>query len=406
MSTLKTINCTQCGAGLSVLGGGRVRAQVCGYCGTVMDTQENYALLDQYRNMERPSSPFHIGMTGRMKGVEFTIIGMLGNEMQEDGETYSWVDHQIYSPTHGYCWLTWTADERKVTFTRRVRGMADRSDHNRVGLLGRRFWITEKYISRLTFCEGEFTWPPVVGEETAVTEARDGGDLLTVTRSANGDDQAEIEYTLTEEFDALATIHAFGGEVPAWASHYTFGRGARERGSRFGWVGMLVPGAAVALVMSILSIALMYALETDLAKREFASDPGPHEMTFEVASTERVHGIELYTPVSNNWAYYDISLTQIDEDESEIDLAELGREIGYYFGGSGDDKWTEGSRYATIGFRPPAPGEYALEIVRSEQGGGDTPLSVRVFDGQFTIIWLLMIAIGSAGILGLRIFFR
>lgn len=408
MSDLKTINCTQCGAGLSVLGGGRVQAQVCGYCGAVLDAQENYALLDQYENMDRPDSPFHIGMTGRMKGVEFTIIGTLGNEMQEDGETYSWVDHQIYSPTHGYCWLTWTADERKVTFTRRVRGLADRSDRRRIGMLGRRFEITERYTSRLTFCEGEFTWPPVVGEETDVTEAEADGYVLAVTRSHSGSDQAEIEYTLTEDFDALATIHAFGGEVPDWASRYTFASTARSsldtRGT--GLFGMLVPGAALALVMSILAIIGLYAMQSDLAVQAFTDTPGPHAMTFEVVSTDRVHGIELHTPVSNTWAYYDISLTQIADDDAEIELAEIGREIGYYFGGSGDDSWSEGSQYTTIGFRPPATGEYALEIVRSEQGGGDTPLTVRVFYGQFTIIWLLMIAIASGIILVMRIFFR
>ena len=104
---VKRINCTQCGAGLNVLGGGRVRAHVCGYCGAEMDTQDNYKVLQQFKDMQRPSTPFEIGMEGEIDGVKMIIIGTIGKRESHFGRSWNWVDHQVFSPTHGYGWLTW-----------------------------------------------------------------------------------------------------------------------------------------------------------------------------------------------------------------------------------------------------------------------------------------------------------
>ena len=63
-----SINCTQCGAGLTVLGGGRVRTHVCSYCGAQLDVQDGFRVIAQFIDMERPKSPFDIGMEGELWG--------------------------------------------------------------------------------------------------------------------------------------------------------------------------------------------------------------------------------------------------------------------------------------------------------------------------------------------------
>ncbi len=35
------LNCTECGAGLDVLGGGRVKSHICSYCGAELDAQDD-----------------------------------------------------------------------------------------------------------------------------------------------------------------------------------------------------------------------------------------------------------------------------------------------------------------------------------------------------------------------------
>ena len=77
---LKSINCTACGAGLDVLGGGRVTTHVCAYCGTQLDALDNYRSLQKFDQLNRPDSPFAIGMRGTLWGVDYTVIGTLQHE--------------------------------------------------------------------------------------------------------------------------------------------------------------------------------------------------------------------------------------------------------------------------------------------------------------------------------------
>jgi predicted RNA-binding Zn-ribbon protein involved in translation (DUF1610 family) len=57
-STIKAVNCTSCGAGLDVLGGGRVTTHVCPYCGSVLDANDSYQAVKKFGDVKRPSSPF------------------------------------------------------------------------------------------------------------------------------------------------------------------------------------------------------------------------------------------------------------------------------------------------------------------------------------------------------------
>ena len=42
---LKSIDCTACGAGLDILGGGRVTVHICPYCGTALDALDSDPLF-------------------------------------------------------------------------------------------------------------------------------------------------------------------------------------------------------------------------------------------------------------------------------------------------------------------------------------------------------------------------
>ena len=42
---LRFINCTSCGASQNILGGGRVKVQVCPYCGSALDAQKDFRVI-------------------------------------------------------------------------------------------------------------------------------------------------------------------------------------------------------------------------------------------------------------------------------------------------------------------------------------------------------------------------
>lgn len=72
-SSPAAISCPNCGAGLNVLGGGRVVSQICGYCSTELDTVEGYRILSKFADMPRPETPLKIGDSGKILDVDHQI---------------------------------------------------------------------------------------------------------------------------------------------------------------------------------------------------------------------------------------------------------------------------------------------------------------------------------------------
>ena len=101
---VRSINCTQCGAPLTLHGGHRVESLTCGFCGSVLDAHEDFKVVRTYADLKRPYSPLALGMSGKIKDVEFTIIGMV---QYRDAWHDSWLEYAIYSPTHGYAWVAY-----------------------------------------------------------------------------------------------------------------------------------------------------------------------------------------------------------------------------------------------------------------------------------------------------------
>ena len=106
MSQVKSIKCTNCAAPLSLIGGGRVESITCSYCKSVLDLNDNYKVLSNFRNVkESQKLPFTIGMVGRLKDVDYTIIGRVtyATSYYPHGE---WTDFLLFSPLYGYAYLS------------------------------------------------------------------------------------------------------------------------------------------------------------------------------------------------------------------------------------------------------------------------------------------------------------
>lgn len=192
---VRQIACTQCGAPLELHGGQRVQSLNCAYCGAVLDARKDYRVLFQYQNREKPFSPLQLGMQGRIKGVEFTLIGML-QYVSED--QYKWLDYQLYSPTHGYAWLTYNRGH--YVFTRRTRDLPkpsslrrDLPPRTRIYLGKETFLIYESYQARVAYVEGELTWIAREGDAIEVLEAINPPRVLSYVNT-----EAELEYEISE----------------------------------------------------------------------------------------------------------------------------------------------------------------------------------------------------------------
>jgi methionine-rich copper-binding protein CopC len=197
MINIRKINCNQCGAPADLHGGHKVQSLTCAYCGSVMDAQDNYKLIVRFKKKQanRPNSVLKIGMQCNIKDVNFTIIGMIRYTSEN---IYNWLDFQLYSPTHGYAWIT--IENGHYTFSRRTREVPIPASphklktHKKVNACGHELEVYEKYKANITYVEGELTWIAKMGDKISVTDAIDPPYAFSYEKTGNN----ELEYTCIE----------------------------------------------------------------------------------------------------------------------------------------------------------------------------------------------------------------
>ena len=201
---LHTIKCTQCAAPLTLNGGRQVRSITCGYCGSVLDTKEEFKVVKQYLDRKRPPSVLELGMKGKIQDVEFTIIGVV--QFQDD-EYARWLEFLLFSPTHGYAWLE--EDAGHFIFTRRVRDLPDKPVSSQrkstFKARGHTFKVLEEYTISISYVEGELTWVAEVGDKVRLLDAIEPPFIYTVEKTGT-----EEEYSIGEYLQPEVVHEAFG----------------------------------------------------------------------------------------------------------------------------------------------------------------------------------------------------
>ncbi|WP_179380628.1 DUF4178 domain-containing protein [Jannaschia marina] len=388
----RSINCTNCGAGLEVLGGGRVTTQVCGYCGAALDANDAYRVLEVWDGMERPSSPFRLGMSAEIDGATYTIIGTLGMQEEYKGRYWDWVDHQLFSPTHGYAWLT--VEDGFCVLTRKLRDgpmgefltpteVRRASSPPRVAWKGTsyRYYSTTNWETN--YVEGEFNFRPSRGRRgtTVSVMSDDPKDGMLHFLMPEGGDEREIERShLWPEAPA-----AFGvdraprphGQHPLQDIRPTFGP------------FMIAWFAGLSVVSVILAFVVLAIQPGPTRLYSGAPTEIPSELGFTVTDTSKPASLVLRQSLNNAFAGYEVKMTGPDGKV----LADTYREISYYSGGSGDDAWSEGSRRQSLNFVPEATGDYTVAVTRDESATHPANLRITFEEGRRNSFWLWAVAL-------------
>lgn len=394
---LKSINCTQCGAGLDVLGGGRVQVNVCGYCGSELDAQDNFAVLRRFTEMERPYSPFRIGMQGDIDGVTFTVIGTLGMQERWRHMVWQWVDHQLYSPTHGYAYLTYESGH--LTLSRRYRGpvnpgwigpltveTAETRPTARAG--GQPFQYFETSTSEITFVEGEFNWRPRLGAESMSVSMLGRDAMLSYSKSAT-----EEEILMTRYLPAAEIYAAFGVQDGTAAEDFHVLKPYRKGPHQTFFALTSGLFAVIALVLAMNMGGASGTLPR--IEKSFAVSDLPQEIPFVVEQADQVARIRVSADVDNSWAFIGLSVT----DPEDVPLFEAGRTVERYSGRDKDGAWSEGWRTSTLRFIPRQVGTYTVEVAVEEAdtwqrtGSPVNRVTVEMQQGLISTLWLQLLAL-------------
>ncbi len=381
----RAINCTTCGAGQTIPGGGRIATHVCPYCGSALDAHDDFKVLARYTDLKRPDTPLTLGDTGQIRGVAFTVIGIAGWVEEWGSSRWTWTDHQIFSPTHGYGWLTREYGGR-WTFTRKLRQYprhwlkptaVERAESRPHLWLGNeRLAYFETSTARIDYLEGAFNWQPRIGDTTTVITLL-GGDRMISLSGFGKRDEHEVEETRllsAAERESFGLDPTAGDNCPhpltiagQWVHHQFVVATCVVFIGLSGLVGAVTNGVGGHVLVDTGRLKV-----TDL----------PAEFTFDAPDYARLIKAQVYTDVSNGWAYFDIGL---ENDEGDL-ILEGGREVSFYTGYDSDGRWSEGSTRGSLTFEVPGPDSYTLSIEMPEFGSGTGGLdrTNSVFEARIT----------------------
>lgn len=402
-SDVKSINCTSCGAGLDVLGGGRVTTHICPYCGTELDATDNYRALKRFNDKPRPKTPFPIGTTGEIQGVKYTVIGLLEHVEHWSGRSWAWLDHQLYSPTHGYAWLT--LEEGHCTFSRRFRGPIRWMSSTWVERANSRPSVTDrigqyKYYetteSEIRYAEGEFSWQPRKHDKTVTVSAMSNTQMMSFSQTGT-----EREVTLTTYLSAEDIAAGFGPGLKLNPGNvHPLQPFKRGKNSKF----VQVVSAAYAMLCIVLTIVLFSQSErTVFVDRGISRAQLPYQATLQNIEAGKLVELTLSGNGVNTWSGFELEVTT---PEDEV-LFTVGRAIERYSGRDSDGNWSEGRNSAQLSFRAPVSGDYELYFdldgeeawnnSRASRPRGWTELTLTVRSGVKHVGWLMFAILGFAG---------
>lgn len=160
--------------------------------------------------------------------------------------------------------------------------------------------------------------------------------------------------------------------------------------------GLIFSALAIPLLLwSLFSGSGQTLLRESLPGQALAQPNGVLTAPFTVTRPNRLLKVSLESPISNGWMWLEFDVLRADTGE---ELFNLGKEISFYEGYEGGERWSEGSRNASALFRVPADGSYRLRVSNSERGDNVRAPSVTVTVKQGVLLarWFIILVVITA----------
>jgi hypothetical protein len=255
MSKTYSIKCTKCSAPLTLLGGGRVETVTCSYCKSVLDLNDEYRVLSNFKEYkEKNKLPFEIGMKGVVNSIEYTIIGRITYQESEP-PFEEWSDLLLFSPLYGYAWLTYEAGH--ISYSRRNRTFPNLSwnsisQQSTIKVDDKIFNPFSSYSAKVIYVEGELTWVAKKDDETQFIDLIAPPWGMSIEKSKD-----EVEYYTTEYLNAEDIYESFGVKKEQQILNSDF---HTLKPFKKPWLEAL---SKISLWVMIISIIVMIALSID-----------------------------------------------------------------------------------------------------------------------------------------------
>src|SRR5919198_1415059 len=89
--SVRSINCSSCGATVAVRTFGHAVNVVCQSCGSILDARDpGVTILQQFKEAMRFEPGIPLGTRGTVAGIKYEVVGFQVREITADGRPYRW----------------------------------------------------------------------------------------------------------------------------------------------------------------------------------------------------------------------------------------------------------------------------------------------------------------------------
>lgn len=381
---VRTLSCPNCGSSVEVRRAGMSVNVVCESCASVLDaTSPGAEVLQTFEKNAYIEPLIPLGTKGKWKGAEYECLGYQLRTMRWPGEAYSWGEYLIHNAEHGFRYLTEEDGHWNDAATVKSVPTELGGSHPKVAFRGEVYKHFEGARTTTDYVLGEWPWEVRVGD-TVRTD-----DYVHPPRSLSRESSDdETVWSIAEYVDGRRIWDAFGleGKPPRPRGVYANQPSPHKEGAK----AMALTAVMVLPLFLVLWLtrATVFGSHPVLAEdHRYAPPPDSAVVVigpFEVGGRTSNLAVEARTDVSNSWIYLDYALMNTATGE----LRQFGREVSYYFGRDGGERWTEGSQRDRALVPRVAPGEYMLRV--APEGPGPTRYTIRIVrDAPVTLLWVL-----------------
>ncbi len=374
----KALNCPHCGASLTLRSFNNAVTIVCSSCHSILDAKDpNLKILQTFEKTvetDRPLIP--LGTRGKIRGVQYEVIGYQRRTIYVEGVPYSWHEYLLFNPYQGFRYLTEYNGHWNDTST--LRGLPT----IRPGIVPSATYLGERYRhfqtaeASTTFVLGEFPWQVRVGEIAKVSDYISPPRVISSEQSGN-----EITWSMGEYMAGRDVWKAFNlpGSAPQPVGVYENQPSPVSGMTTSIWLAF--SALMLALVVILIGCSAMqrdeqafvgdYAFNANGARGEPSFVTDVFELKGHTSNVEVVTD----TNVNNSWIFLNYAL--IDQDTGHA--FDFGREVSYYHGYDSDGSWTEGKSKDSVIIPQVPPGHYYLRVEpESDPGMGFIRYSITV----------------------------
>jgi len=354
---VRALSCPHCGAAIEQRGFDHTRNVVCASCLSVLDaTDPGLRVLRTFAQGLRVQPLIPLGTRGRVGGAPYEVIGFQQRSIAVDDERYAWREYLLFNPYRGFLYLT--EYDGHWNLVRTVRGLPERRQER--GRLTAR-WGGESYRLFQTseastdFVLGEFPWEVRLNDRVEVRDFIAPPRLLSAESTED-----ETTWSLGDYVTGAWVWEAFGlpGQPPS-ATGVFANQPSPYAAARAGLWRLFAVFVLALLAMA----AVRFAPTPALVLRESrqlapgAAEPYVTE-SFAVEGRRAALEVEIRSDVSNSWMFVSFALV----NEATGRAVDFAREVSYYEGVEGGERWHEGSRDDRVRVPSVPAGRYYMRV--------------------------------------------